>query len=186
MPFEFQQLKLPEVLLIRSRVQRDPRGLFRETYRASEFAANGIRANFVQDNHSHSGRGVLRGLHYQMNPRAQGKLMIVIAGMIYDVAVDIRRGSPTFGQWVGQELAAEDGCMLYVPPGFAHGFCVLSENVDLIYKVTAEYAPECERGIIWNDPDIGVRWPIAPPTLSPRDLNLPRLRDAENNFQWVS
>ncbi len=185
MPFDFQPLKLPDVLLIRCRTQRDPRGLFRETYKASEFAAHGIASNFVQDNHSHSGHGVLRGLHYQKSPQAQGKLIVVIRGEIFDVAVDIRRGSPTYAGWVGEVLTADDGCMLYVPAGFAHGFCVLSESADVVYKVTAEYAPECERGIIWNDPEIGVCWPIGEPSLSERDLRLPRLNDAENDFRWT-
>ncbi len=185
MPFQFQPLQIPEVILVQCGTPRDPRGFFRETYKASVFAANGIPTNFVQDNHSHSAHGVLRGLHYQKTPQAQGKLMIVIAGAIFDVAVDIRCGSPTYGRWVSETLTAEDGCMLYVPPGFAHGICVLSDYADLVYKVTAEYAPDCERGIIWNDPDINVKWPITAPSLSDRDLRLPRLRDADNNFEFA-
>lgn len=185
MPFQFQRLQISDVILVQCDTRPDPRGFFRETYKASEFAANGIPANFVQDNHSHSARGVLRGLHYQKSPQAQGKLVTVITGEIFDVAVDIRRGSPTYGRWVTKTLTASDGCMLYVPPGFAHGFCVLSEWADFLYKVTAEYAPDCERGIIWNDPDIGVQWPIAKPSLSERDSHLPRLRDADNNFVFV-
>jgi len=137
---------------------------------------------FVQDNHSHSTRGTLRGLHFQKEPQAQGKLVIVVQGEVFDVAVDIRKGSPTYAQWVGQVLSTENGCMMYVPPGFAHGFCVLSAEADVVYKVTAEYAPELDRGIVWNDPDIGIRWQIAEPLLSPKDAALPRLRNADNNF----
>lgn len=181
MPFQFQHLSIPEIILIQVSGQPDARGFFRETYRQSEFAAHGIPA-FVQDNHSRSTRGVLRGLHYQKEPHAQGKFLIVARGEIFDVAVDIRHGSPTYGKWVGEILSPENGRMLYVPPGFAHGFCVLSESVDLIYQVTAEYAPELERGILWNDPDIRVDWRIANPSLSPRDSQLPLLRDADNNF----
>jgi dTDP-4-dehydrorhamnose 3,5-epimerase len=182
MPFRFQRLQIPDVILVEPRSLKDERGFFRETYKASEFAAGGIPVPFVQDNHSHSTRGVLRGLHYQNPPRAQGKLVSVCWGEIFDVAVDIRHGSPTFGQWVGEALSSETGCLLYVPPGFAHGFCVLSEQADVIYKVTAEFAPELDRGILWNDPDIGVRWPITDAIISPKDAQLPRLREADNQF----
>ncbi len=180
MPFHFHSLP-NQVLLIETRAARDARGLFRETYRQAEFAAHDIPP-FVQDNHSHSTRGVLRGLHYQKSPKAQGKLIIVASGEIFDVAVDIRKGSPTYAQWVGQTLSAENGLLMYIPPGFAHGFCVLSAHADVVYKVTAEYAPELERGIIWNDPDIGIRWPIADPLLSSKDAALPHLREADNDF----
>lgn len=182
MPFEFQKLQIPEVILVEARKLGDDRGFFAETYKRSEFAAHGIPHAFVQDNLSHSARGVLRGLHYQIHPKAQGKLVSVVRGRIFDVAVDIRRASPTFRQWVGMELSADNCRMLYVPVGFAHGFCVLSETADLVYKVTEEYARDLERGILWNDPEIGVRWPISEPVLSPRDVGLPLLRDAENNF----
>lgn len=185
MPFQFQPLEIPDVILIQVSGQPDARGFFRETYRHAEFAAHGIPP-FVQDNHSRSSRGVLRGLHYQMHPRAQGKFLIVVRGEILDVAVDIRKGSPTYARWIAQTLSAENGRMLYVPPGFAHGFCVLSESVDLVYKVTAEYAPELERGIIWNDPEIGVDWGVRDPKLSSRDLGLPLLRDADNNFVFTT
>jgi dTDP-4-dehydrorhamnose 3,5-epimerase len=181
MPFQFHKLETSEVVLVQVSGQPDARGFFRETYRQAEFAAHGIPA-FVQDNHSRSTRGVLRGLHYQKHPGAQGKFLIVTRGEIFDVAVDIRKGSPTYARWVAQTLSAENGRMLYVPPGFAHGICVLSESADLVYKVTAEYAPELERGVIWNDPDICVGWPLDKPTLSPRDAQLPLLRDADNNF----
>jgi dTDP-4-dehydrorhamnose 3,5-epimerase len=171
MPFTFTPLAISDVILIEPRVFGDDRGFFLETYQHSAFAAAGIPEVFVQHNHSHSAYGVLRGLHYQLHPVAQGKLLSVMAGEIFDVAVDIRRGSPTYGQWVGATLS-----------GFAHGFCVVSDVVDLLYQVTAEYSPAHERGILWNDPDIGVAWPVADPLLSPRDVAPPRLRDAENNF----
>jgi dTDP-4-dehydrorhamnose 3,5-epimerase len=153
-----------------------------ETFKASEFAAHGIQAVFVQDNFSHSRRGVLRGLHYQNEPEAQAKLVAVLRGRIYDVAVDIRPGSPNYGRWIGLELSAESRRMVYVPKGFAHGFCALSEEVDVLYKVTREYAPDLDRGILWNDPDIGIRWPIAAPILSPKDAGLPRLSEADINL----
>lgn len=181
MPFRFQPLEIPDVILIHISGRADARGFFRETYRQAEFAAYGIPP-FVQDNHSRSARGVLRGLHYQMNPHAQGKFLTVISGAIYDVAVDIRQGSPTYARWVAQTLSAENGQMLYVPPGFAHGFCVLSDFADVVYKVTAEYAPALERGIRWNDPELAIAWPLDQPTLSSRDAQLPLLRAADNNF----
>ncbi len=184
MILSFSRLRIPEVVLIEPQTNRDERGFFRETFKYSEFAALGIRDRFVQDNHSHSVHGVVRGLHFQKQPRAQGKLVSVIAGEVFDVAVDIRKGSPTFAQWVAQILCAENGHALYLPPGFAHGFCVLSASADLVYKVTAEYASELERGIIWNDPQIGIEWPITEPKLSPRDARLPLLKDADNNLEF--
>jgi dTDP-4-dehydrorhamnose 3,5-epimerase len=182
--FQFTRLRIPEVILGKPQTNQDERGFFRETYKYSEFAKWGIRERFVQDNHSHSVRGVLRGLHFQKQPGAQGKLITVVAGEIFDVAVDIRRGSPSFGRWVAEILCAENGHMLYMPPGFAHGFCVLSASADVVYKVTAEYSSELERGIVWNDPQIGVEWPIAKPNLSPRDARLPLLKDVDNNFEF--
>lgn len=184
MPFRFQRLQIPDVILIQIQSNPDARGFFRETYKQSEFVAGGIPATFVQDNHSHSTRGVLRGLHYQKNPQAQGKLVMAMTGEIFDVAVDIRQGSPTYGKWVGQILSAENGCMMYIPPGFAHGLCVLSEQADVVYKVTAEYAAELDRGILWSDPAIGINWRITNPSLSPKDARLPLLRDADNNFEY--
>jgi dTDP-4-dehydrorhamnose 3,5-epimerase len=184
MPFQFQHLAIPDVLLVEARSFKDDRGFYLETYKMSDFSAYGVPGPFVQDNWSHSRRGTLRGLHYQKQPKAQGKLVMVLSGEILDVAVDIRRGSPTYCQWVGLTLAADDCRMLYVPPGFAHGFCVLSQTADLTYKVTEEYAPDLERGILWNDPAIGIRWPITNPLLSPRDAALPLLRDADNDFVW--
>lgn len=184
MPFQFHPLAIPEVILVEPQRFGDSRGFFMETYQFEMFAANGIAPRFVQDNHSRSARGVLRGLHYQNNPFAQGKLLKVVVGEIFDVAVDIRRGSPTFGQWVGEILSAENGRLLYVPPGFAHGFCVLSETADLIYKTSDYYHPASEKGILWNDAQIGVEWPIANPLLSARDQSLPVLPEADFNFQF--
>lgn len=182
MPFTFEPCAIPEVVLVKPRVFGDPRGFFLETYKQTDFEAFGIPLTFVQANHSRSERGVLRGLHYQRPPMAQGKLIGAVRGAIFDVAVDIRHGSPTFGRWVGAELSDKNHHMLYVPPGFAHGFCVLSEIVDVIYQVTAEYAPDHETGILWNDPDIGVDWPMTAPKLSDRDQRLPRLAAASRDF----
>lgn len=178
MPFEFEKLSLDGLVLVKPRVFPDERGFFVETYKRRDFAANGIPEEFVQDNHSKSAKGVLRGLHYQRAPRAQGKLVRCTAGAILDVGVDIRKGSPTFGKWAAAELSAANAHMLYLPPGFAHGFLVLSDTAEILYKCTAEYAPSDEGGIVWNDPEIGVRWGIAAPALSGRDAALPRLRDA--------
>jgi dTDP-4-dehydrorhamnose 3,5-epimerase len=182
MPFRFDHLSIPEVILIEAKIIKDERGYFQETFKASEFEQCGMPAVYVQDNHSHSSYGTLRGLHYQLRPQAQGKLVGVMAGRVFDVAVDIRRGASSYGQWVGQELSAQSGCLLYIPPGFAHGFCVLSDEADVVYKVTAEYAPALERGILWNDPAIGIQWPINNPTLSQKDAHWPLLREADNNF----
>lgn len=161
---------IPEVLVLEPRVFGDARGFFLESYNARALAAvAGITAPFVQDNHSGSGRHVLRGLHYQLE-HPQGKLVRVVAGAVFDVAVDIRRSSPAFGRWVGLELSADNRRIAWIPPGFAHGFLVLSEFAEFLYKTTDYYAPEDERCIAWDDPDIGVRWPLAgPPVLSARD-----------------
>lgn len=171
--------RLPDVLLIEPKVFGDARGFFMESWNRQTFADLGLDLDFVQDNHSRSARGVLRGLHYQLN-QPQGKLVRVTNGAVYDVAVDVRRSSPHYGQWTGHELSADNQHMLWIPPGFAHGFLVLSENADFLYKTTAYYAPQWDRGIRWDDPDIGVHWPLQDvPTLSAKDQALPRLRDAE-------
>ena len=185
MAFRFERLQIPDLVLIEAKNLRDERGFFRETFKQSEFTAFGIRDEFVQVNHSRSRRGVLRGLHYQKNPKAQAKLLTAIHGEIFDVAVDIRKGSPTFGKWVGVVLSDTNSRTLYCPPGFAHGFAALSEQADLMYQVTAEYAAECERGIVWNDPQLAIDWRVANPILSPRDAQLPLLKDADNNFEYV-
>ncbi|MCI0494987.1 dTDP-4-dehydrorhamnose 3,5-epimerase, partial [candidate division KSB1 bacterium] len=155
MPFKFQRLKIPDVILIEPKVHTDSRGFFLETYKRSEFINNGILEKFVQDNFSHSSRGTLRGLHFQKPPKAQAKLVMVLQGEVFDVAVDIRKNSPTYSQWVGLTLSDKKAQMLYIPVGFAHGFCVLSDQADFIYKVSDEYSPELDSGIRWNDPDIG-------------------------------
>ena len=184
MAFKFRRLDIPDVVLIEAQAFEDQRGLFMEGYKRSDFSANGIHDTFVQDNYSHSLRRVLRGLHYQKHPKDQAKLVTVLRGEIFDVAVDIRRGSPTYARWVGKVLSAEDCRLLYIPVGFAHGFCVLSEEADVLYKVTAEYAPELDRGVIWDDPEIGIRWPINDPMVSPKDAELPPLHLADNDFRY--
>jgi dTDP-4-dehydrorhamnose 3,5-epimerase len=184
MPFTFTPLAIPDVTLVEARAFGDDRGFFLESFKRSDFAARGLPEAFVQANHSRSTRGVLRGLHYQLQPMAQGKLVCAVRGAVFDVAVDIRRGSPTYGRWVGALLSDENHRLLYVPPGFAHGFCVLSDEADVLYQVTAEYSPEHDRGILWNDPAIGVEWPLAEPRLSPKDARQPLLADADNNFTY--
>lgn len=183
MPFDFERLEIPDVVLIKPKVFKDERGFFLETYKASDFESMGINNSFNQDNHSRSKKGVLRGLHYQLNPKAQGKLVRCIRGKIWDVAVDIRRGSPWFGKWVAVELSEENKYMLWIPEGFAHGFVAL-EDADVIYKCTSEYDPALDRGILWKDPDIAIPWPITSPILSAKDANLPTLREAEINFEY--
>ena len=165
---------LPEVLVIEPDVYRDPRGFFLETYRSDHYRANGIDATFVQDNHSRSIEGTLRGLHLQVS-RPQAKLVRVIAGAIYDVAVDVRRGSPTFGRWVAVELTADSFKQCYIPAGFAHGFAVLSPEAEIEYKCTEVYDPADEIGIAWNDPALAIKWPVERPLLSQRDQSPPPL-----------
>jgi dTDP-4-dehydrorhamnose 3,5-epimerase len=171
--------RLAEVVLIEPRVFGDARGFFFESWNEREFERAGIRARFVQDNHSRSGKGVLRGLHYQIR-QPQGKLVRVAEGEIFDVAVDLRRSSPTFGRWDGARLSAQSKAMLWIPAGFAHGFCVLSDFAEVLYKATDFYAPEHERSIAWNDPELAIDWPLSgAPVLSPKDAAGVRLRDAE-------
>lgn len=176
MSLMFTELELPGVILVEPRVFNDPRGFFLETYHGKKYEQAGIMDPFVQDNHSHSKRGTLRGLHYQLKS-PQGKLIYVVSGSIFDVAVDIRKGSPHFGKWVGVSLSAENRRQLFVPRGFAHGFCVLSDQVDVIYKCTDFYAPDDEYGIFWSDGDLGVDWPIRDPVLSEKDNRNPKLAD---------
>ncbi|WP_018154793.1 dTDP-4-dehydrorhamnose 3,5-epimerase [Methanothermococcus thermolithotrophicus] len=184
MPFIFKRLEIPEVVLIEPKVFEDDRGFFMETYKYSEFSKIGIDKMFVQDNCSKSKKGVLRGLHYQKNPNAQGKLVTCLKGEIFDVAVDIRKGSPTYGKYVGVILSEENKKMLYIPEGFAHGFCVLSDEAEVTYKCTAEYSPNDDAGIIWNDEYININWPIKDPILSEKDKNHPTLKEADNNFEY--
>ncbi len=167
---------IPGVLLITPKVFGDSRGFFLETFHASRYAEAGIPEPFVQDNHSRSAKGVLRGLHFQKQ-YPQGKLVSVTHGVVFDVAVDIRKDSPSYGQWVGITLSAEEHQQFYIPPGFAHGFCVMSEFADFHYKCTDYYHPEDEGCIRWDDPDIGIEWPISNPTLSNKDVNAPCLKD---------
>ena len=174
--------KIPEILIIEPVVYRDERGFFAETHKHSEFMALGFPAKFVQDNHSRSIRGVLRGLHFQKPPKALGKLVQVIEGEIFDVAVDVRKGSPTYGQWVGEILSGENKKQMYTPEGFAHGFVTLSDSVDVLYKMTGEYAPEHEIGLIWNDPDLAIAWPIDQPILSKKDAANARLNEIDSGF----
>ena len=181
MGFKFKQLSIKEVILIEPDVFGDERGFFLESYKQSVFLKEGI-GPFVQDNHSRSIKGVLRGLHYQKHPHAQGKLVRCIRGKIFDVAVDIRKGSPTYSKWVGEILSEENKKMLYIPEGFAHGFLVLSDIAELMYKTTKEYAPQSEGGIIWNEPTININWGIDNPILSKKDAALPSLENADNNF----
>ena len=178
---EFIPTRIPEIILVKPKIYEDPRGFFMETYREDRFIMGGISQPFVQENHSASSKGVIRGLHYQIQ-KTQGKLVRVISGEIFDVAVDIRRSSPTFGLWVGIILSVENKYQLWVPSGFAHGFYVLSERAEVVYKVTDYYAPEWERSILWNDPKIGIDWHLAKdasPILSQKDLNGKSLADAE-------
>jgi dTDP-4-dehydrorhamnose 3,5-epimerase len=162
-------MEIPDVVLIEPQVWEDERGFFVETYKYPDFKKNGIDYTFVQDNHSKSGKGVLRGLHYQLNLQAQGKLIRVVKGSMFDVAVDMRKESPYYAKWAGCILSDKNRRMLFVPPGFAHGFCTLSDTAEVMYKCTNVYSPEHERGIIWNDPEIGIEWPIKNPILSEKD-----------------
>jgi dTDP-4-dehydrorhamnose 3,5-epimerase len=182
MPFSFKKLEITDVILVEPRIFPDDRGFFMESYKESEFIKNEINTKFVQDNYSHSSKGVLRGLHYQKDPKAQAKLVMVIKGEIFDVAVDLRKNSSTYGKWIGEILSEQNHRLLYVPEGFAHGFCVLSDEVDVIYKVNNEYSLENDRGILWNDPEVGINWPIENPIISEKDTNQPLLKNADNDF----
>lgn len=173
---EVTKTPLSGVVIVKNRVFGDERGFFMETFHQEHFESAGLPSKFVQDNHSRSSKGVLRGLHYQY-PQWQGKLVRVLSGAIFDVAVDIRPDSRTFGQWFGLELNDENRLQLYIPPGFAHGFATLSDLADVSYKCTSLYKPEDEVGIAWNDPDIGVDWPLSDPIVSDKDAKAPRLSE---------
>lgn len=184
-PDVITSLAIQDVKLVTPKRFSDERGFFSEVYKKRELAEAGIEADFVQDNHSLStSRGVVRGLHFQINPHAQGKLIRVVRGAIFDVAVDLRHGSKTFGQHVSAILSAENWSQLWVPVGFAHGFCTLETDTEVVYKVTDKYAPECDRGMMWNDPALAIAWPVsaAEAILSDKDTKLPRLDDLPRYF----
>ena len=180
MPYTVTPAAIPDVLVLEPKVFGDARGFFFESFNARDFEqATGLKVEFVQDNHSKSAQGVLRGLHYQIQ-HAQGKLVRVVQGEVFDVAVDLRQSSPTFGRWVGERLSADNKKQLWVPPGFAHGFVVLSESAEFLYKTTDYWYPEHERSLLWNDPAIGIDWPIeTQPLLAAKDAVAPLLRDVE-------
>jgi len=180
MSFGFRDTTIKGVKIIQPQVYGDARGFFMESYKKSEFNSGGISEEFVQDNHSFSSKGVLRGIHFQSVPYAQGKLVRAITGAVWDVAVDLRQGSLSFGEWFGLELNEENGTMLYIPPGFGHGFLTLKDNTHFLYKCTAEYNPENDGGVRWDDGNIAIEWPLEPrqkPLISDKDEKLPFLKD---------
>lgn len=178
MPFEFEKQNIKDVILIKPKVFGDNRGFFLESYKKSDFEANGISVEFNQDNHSKSSKHVLRGLHYQANPYSQAKLVRCVRGRIYDIAVDLRKESETYKKYVKVKLSEENKCMLFIPQGFAHGFVVLSEEAEIIYKASGEYNPEADRGVFWKDKDLNINWEIDfEPILSLKDQNLPCLSE---------
>ena len=183
MNFIFKKLTIPEVILIEPKIFSDERGFFFENFKEVDFFSNGI-TKLIQDNISHSTYGVIRGLHYQKNPKSQAKLVTAINGKIFDVVVDIRKNSPTYGKWVGEILSNENHRSIYVPEGFAHGFSVLSEVADVFYKVSNDYSQENESGIIWNDPVINIPWSIEQPIISEKDNLLPLLKNIDANFTY--
>ena len=177
MPFTFKRLNISDVILVEPKLFSDDRGFFLESFKTSDFLSIGIDKKFVQDNFSHSIRGVIRGLHFQRTPKAQAKLVTALKGEIFDVAVDIRKNSPTYGKWIGEILSESNHKLLYIPEGFAHGFCVLSEEADVFYKVSNEYSSDHEEGIIWSDPKLNIQWPITKPIVSDKDDELPLLEN---------
>jgi dTDP-4-dehydrorhamnose 3,5-epimerase len=184
MPFTFHETPLPGVVRIQTKLFGDERGYFKEGFKASEFEAAGLPTVFLQDNTSRSRRNVVRGLHYQTDPQSQGKLVGVTQGAVFDVAVDVRVGSPTFGEWFGAELSEDNGTMLWIPPGFAHGFSVLTEWADLVYKCTNEFSAAHDGGVLWNDPAIGVDWQVTDPIVSGKDQLLLPLADTATGFRF--
>ena len=179
MTFLFKRLQIPDVILVEPKSFPDERGLFLENFKESEFSSNGITTKFIQDNISYS---IIRGLHFQKQPKEQTKLVTVIKGKVFDVAADIRKDSPTYGKWIGEILSEDNHRSLYIPDGFAHGFCSLSKESILFYKVTNEYSKEHERGIIWNDPVLNIRWPVEKPIISDKDKELSSLANLDNDF----
>jgi dTDP-4-dehydrorhamnose 3,5-epimerase len=184
--FKFKpSTSIPEIVLVEPRPSVDDRGWFLESYKKSEFERHGIPFEFVQDNHSRSmAKGILRGLHFQKKPAEQGKLVRCVVGELFDVAVDIRKGSPTYAMWVSATLSADNQHMMWIPPGFAHGYLTISGSTEVLYKVTSEFSPANDRSVRWNDPTIDIRWPIANPILSKKDAEAPLLADADSNFMW--
>lgn len=182
MPFNFIKTDIKDLLIIEPRVFADGRGFFMETYKKSDFVKAGISENFIQDNHSFSSKGVLRGIHFQTGSSSQGKLVRIVKGAVWDVAVDLRPGSITFGKWYGVELTEENNRMFYVPPGFGHGFVTLKDDTHFLYKCTAEYDPSADSGIIWNDKDINIQWPLtAGLSFSDKDLVLQSFKDLKKS-----
>lgn len=186
MPFEFQAIEgIEDVVLVEPQRFEDGRGWFMETYKRSPFVDAGIDAEFVQDNHSLTrDKGIIRGLHYQRQPKPQGKLVRCTRGRIYDVAVDLRQGSPTYKEWVSVELSPDDGRQIWVPPGFAHGFCSLAADTEVAYKVTEEWDPDLDSGFAWDDPEVGVEWPVSDPILSEKDQKAPSFADCDAEFTY--
>ena len=178
----FKQLKIPDVISITPHIFNDERGYFFENFNHFAFKQDNIDLNFIQENFSKSKKNVIRGLHFQKNPKAQAKLVTAVSGEIFDVAVDLRKNSPTFGKWVSEILSEINHKSLYIPEGFAHGFCVLSESATVMYKINQEYSPDHEQGIIWNDPDIDISWPISESIISEKDQNLPLFRNQTYDF----
>ena len=178
----FNKLEIPDVILITPHLFNDERGYFFENFNHSIFKQNQINLNFIQENFSKSKKNVIRGLHFQKNPKAQAKLVTVVSGEIFDVAVDLRKNSLTYGKWVSEILSETNHKSLYIPEGFAHGFCVLSESATVMYKINQEYSPDHEQGIIWNDPDIDISWPISESIISEKDQNLPLFRNQTYDF----
>lgn len=185
MPVTIRKTDIPDVLVIESPIFSDDRGYFTELYNEATWQEAGFDQSFVQDNMSFSSKGTLRGMHYQLNPDAQGKLVRALRGSVFDVAVDIRRGSPTFGKWVGETLSEENGLSLWAPPGFAHGFLVLEDDTQVLYKCTHPWSPDAERTILYNDPAIGIEWPIEPCGIKDRDAQAPGIGEAEYNFTYA-
>ena len=182
MSFTFNPLRIPDVISITPHLFNDERGYFFENFNHSRFKQDQIDLNFIQENFSKSKKNVIRGLHFQKNPKAQAKLVTAVSGEIFDVVVDLRKNSSTFGKWVGEILSEINHKSIYVPKGFAHGFCVLSEGATVMYKINQEYSPDHEQGIIWNDPDIAISWPISEPIISEKDGNLPLFKNQIYDF----
>ncbi|MDQ7821555.1 MAG: dTDP-4-dehydrorhamnose 3,5-epimerase [Candidatus Eremiobacteraeota bacterium] len=183
MAFTFEPLEIPDVVLIRPEVFSDERGFLQVHYRSSDFHNAGIMMPFVQDSRTVSHRGVLRGLHYQKHPASQGKLVRVVRGEIFDVALDVRKGSPTYGKWVSSLLNGRNGHLIWIPPGFAHGFVALADGTEVEYKATSEYAPRHQAGVRWDDPDLAIRWPVKKPLLSQKDRELPALSEVDTSCE---